>query len=105
MSVVAKMTESAKPGELQKPAEAPKLAPINGDLFRGVRVALSANLGRADMTVGEMMALKTGSVVALETGLADYVELILNEAVVARGEIVAVGDKFGVRIVEIAPAS
>ncbi len=53
------------------------------------------------MTVEQLMALKQGSVVTLEASLADRVELFLNDALVARGEIVAVGDKFGVRIVEI----
>lgn len=81
------------------------LAPINSDLLRGVRVSLEARLGESSMTVEEMLALKTDSVITLETGLADHVELYLNDALVARGEIVAVGEKFGIRIVEIAPAS
>jgi len=85
--------------------EAPKLAPINTDLFRGVRVALEVRLGESPMTIEEIMALKSGSVVTLEASLADRVELYLNDTLVARGEIVAVGDKYGVRIVEIAPAS
>jgi flagellar motor switch protein FliN/FliY len=75
---------------------------INGELLRGVRVALEAKLGQANMSVEEMMSLKSGAVVTLETGLADHVDLCLNGTLVARGEIVAVGDKFGVRIVEIA---
>ena len=94
-----------KISELKIQAEAPRLAPINSDLFRGVRVSLEACLGQSAMTVEEMMALKAGSVVTLETGLADHVELYLNDALVARGEIVAVGEKYGVRIVEIAPAT
>ena len=88
-------------GDEPKPLEA--AAPrISGELLRGVRVALEAKLGEASMTVEEMMALKSGAVVTLETGLADHVDLFLNGTLVARGEIVAVGDKFGVRIVEIA---
>jgi flagellar motor switch protein FliN/FliY len=82
--------------------ETPRLAPINADLFRGVRVALRARLGDAEMTVDEIMALKSGSIVTLGAGLADYIDLYLNDMLVARGEIVAVGDKYGVRIVEIA---
>ncbi len=85
----------------------PKAAPatparISSDLLRGVRVALEARLGEANMTVEEMMALKSGAVVTLDTGLADHVDLYLNGVLVARGEIVAVGDKYGVRIVDIA---
>jgi flagellar motor switch protein FliN/FliY len=81
------------------------IAPINADLFRGVEVSLEARLGQARMTVADMMALKAGSVVTLDTGLADHVDLYLNDKLIARGEIVAVDDRFGVRILEIAAAS
>jgi flagellar motor switch protein FliN/FliY len=74
---------------------------INSDLLRGVRVALDVQLGQVSIAVEDMMALKPGSVVTLQTGLAESVELYLNENLIARGEVVAVGDKYGVRIVEI----
>jgi flagellar motor switch protein FliN/FliY len=74
---------------------------ISMDLLGGVRVALEARLGEASMTVEDLMALKSGAIVTLETGLADHVNLYLNEILVARGEIVAVDGKFGVRVVEI----
>lgn len=79
--------------------EAPR---INIGLFADVRVALQARLGEAPITVEGIMALKPGAVVALETGLSDHVDLYLNDVLIARGEIVAVDGKYGVRIVEIA---
>lgn len=94
--------KSDKSGVKTEPA---KIVPINGELLRGVRVSLDVRLGQAPMTVEEIMALKSGSVVALQAGLADHVELYLNDTLIARGEVVAVGDKYGVRIVEIAPTS
>jgi flagellar motor switch protein FliN/FliY len=54
------------------------------------------------MTVGALTALKPGAVVPLEAALNRPVELRLGEAIVARGELVAVDDKFGVRLTEIA---
>ena len=85
----------------EKPAviDVPK---IGMGLFADVRVALEARLGQAPMTVEGIMALKAGAVVSLETSLADHVELYLNNTLIARGEIVAVGGKYGVRIIEIA---
>ncbi len=97
---IVRVADAAGSVEQQKPG--PGLAPIGGELFRGVRVALEARLGEAGMTVDEIMALKSGAVVTLETGLADHVDLYLNGTLVARGEIVAVGDKYGVRIVDLA---
>lgn len=78
-----------------------KSGAINSELLRGVRVALDVQLGQVSIAVEDMMALKPGSVVTLQTGLAESVELYLNENLIARGEVVAVGDKYGVRIVEI----
>jgi len=94
-------------GEKLSPAEKtepPKQGAISSDMLRGVRVALDARLGRAQLAVEEMMALKQGSVVPLQTGLADNVELYLNDVLIARGEVVAVDGKYGIRIVEIASA-
>jgi flagellar motor switch protein FliN len=61
-------------------------------------------LGTASLSVADLMELKVGSVVELDNRLNDLVDLKLNGAVVARGELVAVEDHFAVRIVEIVPA-
>lgn len=71
-------------------------------IFKDVRVTLDAALGRAELSVHDLLALKSGSVVRLDAQLNDLVELRLNDSLVARGEIVAVDSQFGVRIVEIA---
>lgn len=76
---------------------------IDARLLSGVQVLLDAKLGVAALSVADLMNLKTGSVVELDSQLNDLVELKLNGAVVARGELVAVEDHFAVRIVEIVP--
>ena len=43
-----------------------------------------------------------GGIVALEAGLNEMVELRVNGVTIAHGELVAVGDRFGVRIVKVA---
>jgi flagellar motor switch protein FliN/FliY len=99
------LLKTAEPGKTDKSTDTPvpaKRTNVGNELLRGVRVSLEARLGQASMTVEDMMALKPGSVVTLQTSLADHVELYLNDTLVARGEIVAVGDKYGVRIAEIA---
>lgn len=73
-------------------------SPLLGD----VAITLQARLGSVDMTLADLLALRGGSVLELKTRLSEPVELYLNDALVARGEIVAVDDKFGIRIVEIA---
>lgn len=77
---------------------------IDARLLEGVQVQLDAGLGTASLSVADLMELKAGSVVELHNRLNDLVDLKLNGAVVARGELVAVEDHFAVRIVEIVPA-
>lgn len=70
-------------------------------IFDKVQVALQASLGEAELSVSELLALKAGSIVKLGLKLGEPIDLKLNDALIARGEIVAVGENFGVRIVEV----
>ena len=67
-----------------------------------VEVEIEAFVGAARMSVADLGALKAQSVVELDAPLNQAVELRLNGIVIAQGELVAVGDKFGVRLSEIA---
>lgn len=86
-------------GDSTPPASA---ARVSAKLIENVGVELHAFLGAAGMTVAELTALAPGAVVSLDAQLNAPVELKLNGVAVARGELVAVGDKFGVRLTEIA---
>lgn len=79
----------------------PVQSAINPKLIEQVGVTLEAFLGDAKMTVGELAALKQGATVELDTELGQAVELRLNGVTVARGELVAAGDRFAVRLVEV----
>jgi flagellar motor switch protein FliN/FliY len=78
------------------------LISADSSLLKDVPVTLEARLGSVAMPVSELLELRAGSVLSLDSPLNEPIELFLNGALVARGEIVAVDDKFGVRIVEIA---
>lgn len=74
---------------------------VSAKLIEAVGVELEAFLGGARMTVGALTALEAGAVISLDAALGRQVELRLNGVAVARGELVAVDDKFGVRLLEI----
>ena len=78
---------------------------VDSPILKDVHVVLNAALGRTELSVQELLALKSGSVVKLDVKLNDLVELWLNESLIARGEIVAVEGSFAVRIVDIAQLS
>ncbi len=67
-----------------------------------VNAELTIVAGRATSKVGEILSMKEGTVLTLTSPLNAPFDVMLGETVVARGELVAVGDQFGVRIVEVA---
>ncbi|OLL30874.1 flagellar motor switch protein FliN [Burkholderia sp. SRS-W-2-2016] len=86
----------------QQPAlvEADEIRP-QLSLLEDVKVTVDIRLGCADMSVKELMALQAGAVVELDRYLGDTVEVLLNNKTIARAEIVALGEQFGIRITEI----
>ena len=73
----------------------------NLDLLLRASLTVSAELGRCTMRVSDVLKLGTGSIVTLDRAASDPVDLLVNDKLTARGEIVAVEDRFGVRITEI----
>ncbi|MGQ5524415.1 FliM/FliN family flagellar motor switch protein [Chitinimonas sp. PSY-7] len=70
-------------------------------IIRNVKVKLTARLGGTELSVGELMDLKESAVLKLDRLLDDPIDLLLDGHVVARGQLVAVGDSFGVRVTEL----
>ncbi|MEM9584752.1 MAG: FliM/FliN family flagellar motor switch protein [Pseudomonadota bacterium] len=99
-----KQTDALGQGPVSSPSRGSASTPektLTKDLIDQVNVTIEAYIGQADMTVAELRALKTGETIELDAALNTLVALKLNDAVVAIGELVAVGDNFGVRIVEL----
>jgi flagellar motor switch protein FliN/FliY len=71
------------------------------DLLMNVQLEVSAELGKCTMTIAEILKLGTGSIVQLESLAGGPVDLLVNNKLVARGEVVAVDDNFGVRVTEL----
>lgn len=69
----------------------------------GVKAELLVIAGRAGSNVGDILSLKAGEVLALDRALNAPFDVMLGDSVIARGELVAVDDRFGVRIIEVAP--
>ncbi|MBU6267852.1 MAG: FliM/FliN family flagellar motor switch protein [Sphingomonadales bacterium] len=77
------------------------IAMLDPAVLGTVNVELTASLGRGTLTMHKLASLASGDVIALDTPLNGTVDLALNGTLVARGEIVAVGDQFGVRVTDI----
>lgn len=67
----------------------------------GVKARLQVCVGETTVTVGELMSAREGHVLALDRRVDEVVDLMLDGRVVARGQLVAVDDVFGIRITEL----
>jgi flagellar motor switch protein FliN len=96
---------AAKPPATQPsaPAQAP-LAPANPgiELLLDVELEASLRFGCREMMLGEILDLGPGDVVQLDRHVADPVDLIVGDKIVARGEVVVVNGNFGLRVTEVA---
>jgi flagellar motor switch protein FliN/FliY len=71
------------------------------DILMHVPLHLTAELGRRRMAVSEVLELGTGSIVELDRPASGPVDILIADKLIARGEIVAVAENFGVRITEL----
>ena len=71
------------------------------DLLLDVPLDIAVELGRARMSIQDLLALGPGSVNELDKIAGEALDILVNDRLVARGEAVVVNDKFGVRITDI----
>ena len=75
-------------------------------MLSDVPLDVTVELGRAVMKLRDLLTLAEGSVIELNRSLGAPVDIIVNGKLVARGDVVVVGDDFGVRVTEVlAPGS
>ena len=77
---------------------------INPDVLGNIPVHLSVEVGRAVLRIKDLMRLTQGSVVELDRIAGEPIDLLVNNTVVAQGEVVLVNDRYGVRLTRILPS-
>ncbi len=92
--------ESAKFESLNADEAAESIEP-NLDVILNIPVTLSMQIGRARMTIEELMRLNRGSVVKLDRLAGEPMDVLVNGTLIAHGEVVVVNDKFGIRLLDV----
>ncbi len=87
----------AKEIAVQEPA-VPESTSATFDLLLDVELPVSISFGRAQVPLKDVLKLTVGSIVELNRAIGDPVEVIVNNCVIARGEVVVVDGNFGVRV-------
>jgi flagellar motor switch protein FliN/FliY len=92
-------------------ASAPAFAPLPGagqggdlsqiDLLLDISLQVTVELGRARMKIQEILALRNGSVIELDRLAGEPADILVNGTLIAKGEVVVVDEKFGVRVIEV----
>jgi flagellar motor switch protein FliN len=88
--------------------EAPILTPgsqaTNLDLLSGISLRMSVEVGSASLTLAALLEMREGSVVELDRQANDLLDILVNGTLVAKGEIVDVNGRYGIRVVEVVAA-
>lgn len=82
-------------------AAASPAPPGSIDLLLDVELPVSVSFGRAQLMLKDVIKLTTGSIVELNRSLSEPVEVIVNNCVIARGEVVVVEGNYGIRIKQV----
>ena len=73
----------------------------NLDLILDIPLTVTVELGRSKMLINDLLQLGQGSVIELTKLVGEPLEVLVNQKLVARGEVVVVNEKFGVRLTDI----
>lgn len=66
-----------------------------------VEVTLCAELGKANLTLSDAIEYDTGSIITLDKNNTDPINIYVDDILIAKGQIVAIEDTYGIKIVEI----
>ena len=82
-----------------------QLGNINPEVLQNISVTLSIEVGRTNIKIKDLMRLTQGSVVELDRIAGEPLDLLVNDTVVAQGEVVLVNDRYGIRLTRVVPST
>jgi len=90
-------TPAADPGDTSSGAK----SPVNMEFLLDIPLEVTVELGRTKMLINDMLKLGQGSVIELSKFAGESLEILANQKPIARGEVVVVNEKYGVRLTEV----
>jgi flagellar motor switch protein FliN/FliY len=100
------MSEIIQPRPNLSPSEEPaRLEGAELAFLRDVPVEISVEVGRRRLSIGEVLSLGPGSLIELSKAANEPLDIRVNGVLVARGEAVVIGDRFGVRLTAMVETS
>jgi|TARA_B110000908_G_C10252595_1_gene453089 flagellar motor switch protein FliN/FliY len=78
---------------------------INADILQNIPVTISVEVGRTSLKIRDLMRLTQGSVVELDRLAGEPLDLLVNNTLVAQGEVVLINERYGVRLTSVIPTA
>jgi len=78
---------------------------LDSDLLKNIPVTISVEVGRTSLPIKSLLQLTQGSVVELDRLAGEALDLLVNNTLVAQGEIVLINERYGMRLTQIVPKS
>ena len=91
--------------EIGKPSGEELGISLDSELLKNIPVTISIEVGRTSLKIRDLMRLTQGSVVELDRLAGEPLDLLVNDTLVAQGEIVLVNDRYGMRLTQVVPKS
>ena len=87
--------------ELNEPVNGKDKTPLKMDFILDIPLTVTVEVGRTKLQIEQLLQLGQGSVIELDKLMGEPFEIMVNDKLIARGEIVVVNDRFGVRLTDI----
>ena len=78
---------------------------MNREVIQNIPITLAIEVGRASLKIRDLMRLTQGSVVELDRLAGEPLDIVVNDTVVAQGEVVLVNERYGVRLTKVVSAA
>lgn len=101
MNEAAEKNDMIPPEETSVSADAEDQGHYDIDLILDIPLNLSVELGKVKMLVNDLLQLGQGSVIELAKSVSDPLDIYVNDKLIAKGEVVVMEDRFGIRVSEI----
>lgn len=75
--------------------------PVNLDFILDIPLEITVELGRTKMLINDLLKLGQGSVIELTKPAGDTLEILANNRLIAKGDVVVMNDKYGIRLTEV----
>lgn len=98
----AERSANKPPQEFANPQKNPNSA-VDGnlDFILDIPLEITVELGRTKMLINDLLKLGQGSVIELSKPAGDTLEILANQRLIAKGDVVVINDKYGIRLTEV----